>query len=295
MNCTTRMFLLVPPTTYVFGTFFIIVSISASVGNILVLAILWLFGKRSQSDTILSSLAVSDMLVGLILSPITAWQLIDSCSLRNCTADLVRTYFAILLVGSSVMTLGVIAYDQYILLTKLTNYDNCMTRKKVILLLSIAWVFPGLVPILRLAGKYPYLFVVLIIFVGPLIVLVVSYCYITVAVKAKEQIVKNYQVTSSALNSLEDEGVSNACSNVKFAKDTEISSENLSRVKKERRHIKLAKTVAVLISCYVCCTTPLNIAIIISLIRTLHPFMSPASYQNIIYILYVGSSNEFML
>ena len=282
MVCKTRMAFLQPPLTYVFGIMFILISIMAFFGNAVVLAILRLPGFRSKSHKILASLAISDVLVGSVLSPITAWQVLNSSSLSNCSADAVRRYFTVLLVGSSVLTLAVISYDRYILLTRLTNYHIHMTRNKIIGLLIFAWAFPGSVPLLQFAGKYPYLSMVMLIFAGPLIVLVISYVLITTAVRAKENTLRSY---ASEKSGDDEPSVSyTSTTNVEHEiKDKSPAAVKYHERSKERNHIRLAKTVAILIMCYFLCLTPLNIWITLDLINASHPFIDKTPHQ-ILYI-----------
>ena len=131
MNCSTRMSSLEPPLTTIFGVMFISISVFASVTNGFVLFVLWKPGRKVTTSTkILTSLAVSDFLVGMILSPLTSWQVLSK-SLNDCRVEYTRRYLVLLLTGSSVLTLGLISYDRYILLLKLSNYSKYMTRWKL--------------------------------------------------------------------------------------------------------------------------------------------------------------------
>ena len=139
MNCSTRMSSLEPPLTTIFGVMFISVSVFASVTNGFVLFVLRKPSRKVTTSTkILTSLAVSDLFVGMILSPLTSWQVL-STSLNDCRMEYTRHYLVLLLTGSSVLTLGLISFDRYILL-KLSNYSKYMTRRKLIaFLLLLGW------------------------------------------------------------------------------------------------------------------------------------------------------------
>ena len=124
-------------------------SILAIVENGFILFFIWKPDRKIPfSIKILSSLAVSDLLVGMVLSPVTSWQVLNHTSLNNCNADYVRRYFTVLLVGSSVLTLVLVAFNRYISLTKLTNYNRYMSNRKLIVLITFAWLVPALTPIL---------------------------------------------------------------------------------------------------------------------------------------------------
>ena len=63
------MSLLKPPMTTVFGAMFIVTSIVATTGNGFALLIIWRPGyKITPSTKILTSLAVSDLLVGIVIT-----------------------------------------------------------------------------------------------------------------------------------------------------------------------------------------------------------------------------------
>ena len=279
MACQTRMSLLHPPLTYVFGVVFIIISLIATIANSVVLVILWMPKRISTSHKVLTSLAVSDALLGLILSPITAWQVIDTASLSNCTVDDIRAYFTVLLVGSSVMTLGVIVYDRYILLTKLTNYNTYMTKKKALILLSIAWLYPALVPILRLLRQQPYVYLAaaLSILVLPLIFLLIGYYNITKAVYIQEKMLITNQMNPCIVS------YSDSLSTPSHRYAINFTEENSFRT--EAKHIKLGKAVAVLLLCYFCCITPLSLWLVLNIVNSSHNFIEIVDLQ----ILYLCS------
>lgn len=271
-KCPIRMSILNPPLTTIFGVMFIVASIMATAGNAFVLFVLWRPGRKiTSSIKILSSLAVSDLLVGLVLSPVTAWQVLDHNALRNCNADYVRRYFTVLLVGSSVLTLALISYDRYILLTKLTNYNKYMTKRKIIILLTFAWLFPALVPALQIKGafgKHTYLSFVLICFFVPLVFLSVIYCYIVQAIKKKEMKMMNYTQEFS-VNASTDSG--------EEFKMKEVAIKNQNR--HEIKQIALAKAVAILIVCYGVCITPINSWIIVDRFNVEYKFMNEKGHQ----------------
>ena len=162
-----RMELLRAPLTTILGIALFTASAVATIGNCLALiVIVKMKPRRSLSMLIISSLAFSDLLVGIILGPITGWQQVSTSALSNCTLDKARAYFVALLVGSSVMTLGLISYDRYILLTKLKNYNKHMTKKKTFLLLAICWIVPALTPVFREFNSNVYLINIFVLFVA---------------------------------------------------------------------------------------------------------------------------------
>ena len=176
------------------------------------------------------------------------------------------------------MTLGVIVYDRYILLTKLTNYNTYMTKKKALILLSIAWLYPALVPILRLVPKYQYLYLTaaLSTFVLPLFFLIIGYYKITKAVYMKERMLTNSQMQPSVVS------YSKCLSTLSFKSANFIEDNSL---RKEAKHIKLGKAVVVLLLCYICCITPLSMWLILNIVNSAHNFIEMVDLQ----ILYLCS------
>lgn len=69
------MSMLKPLLTTIFGLIFIVLSILVIVENSFILFFIWKPDHKIPfSIKILSSLAVSDLLVGMVLSPVTRWQ-----------------------------------------------------------------------------------------------------------------------------------------------------------------------------------------------------------------------------
>ena len=231
MNCTTCMSLLEPPLTFVFGFMFIVTSVMATVGNGFSLFIIWRPGLKLTSSTkILTSLVVSDLLVGIILSPLTCFQVLNYISLNDCEIDYARRYLFFFLCNTSGLTLVVISYDRYILLTKLTNYNKFMTKNKLIVLLILAWLVPALIPLLQLKifGPYVYLFGILTVFFGALVFLIISYSCIVKVIRQKEKQLETHEVNL----------VESSSDNTSYEKNEDLKESDISR-KRQRREKKV--------------------------------------------------------
>lgn len=139
--CYPRLHFLQSPATHIFGILFGIETVISFIGNLFVLIILFFTGFHSQSNRFFASLAVSDFLTGLILSPVTTYQLLNTSGRLSCLMDEIRFYATVVLGGSSTLSLAVITYDRYILLTKFNNYDKYMTKLKTTILLLFIWIF----------------------------------------------------------------------------------------------------------------------------------------------------------
>ena len=190
MSCPILMSMLKPPLTTIFGLIFIVLSILAIVENDFILFFIWKPDRKIPfSIKILSSLAVSDLLAGMVLPPVTSWQVLNHISLNNCNADCVQRYFTVLLVGSSALTLLLVAFNRYISLTTLTNYNRYMSNRKLIVLITFAWLVPALTPILQIKTfePYTYLSALLVLFFVPLTFLIIFYNFIIQVFRRKER------------------------------------------------------------------------------------------------------------
>ena len=228
--------------------------------------------KITSSVKILSSLAVSDLLVGVVLSPVKSWQVLNYTSLSNCNAEYVRRYVSILLIGSSVLTLGLVAFDRYVSLTKLTNYNRYMNNRKLIFLIIFAWLVPALIPILqvKIFGPYTYLSAVLVLFFVPLIFLIVFYNFIIQVVGRKERKLFNchQKVFFIATNNAKEDW------KIRGA----IEQMQSLKVKKQ---LVVAKAVAILIVCYCLCMMPISIWIIVNILNSKHDFINLKAHQTL--------------
>ena len=290
MNCATRMSVLEPPMTTVFGAMLIVTSILATTGNGFVLLMIWRPGyKITPTTKILTSLALSDLLMEVVSSPLTCWQVLNYISLKVCDIDHVRRYFLFFLCVTSGLISALISYDRYIYLTKLTNYNKYMTKRKLVVLLVFAWLVPALIPLFqfRTFGHYVYLFRVLFCFFGILIVLTFSYCCIFRLICRKEKKLKTYGVPLAVVDSDK---------NNKFHRYRESSNdkrilnlndgngESKQRALGERKHVALGKSAAVLIICFLLCNSPVSIWIILFLLNSKYNFLDIKTTQ-VFYII----------
>ncbi|XP_066919872.1 trace amine-associated receptor 8b-like [Clytia hemisphaerica] len=293
MVCKVRMSILRPPMTIVYSVFFIVGSILATLTNAIVLRILSLPDCRSRSNKILISLAISDFLVGVIVFPMTAYQVLNYESLENCDVDFVRAFFSLMLQGSSCLTLAVISLDRYILMTKMKIYHRRSTKWLMVLLVLLSWVIPAVTPFLRFIGSVPYLGVVITIFILPFIVLCSSYFLITSVVKKQEAALKRHFVDSLKMKLQQDEGGASS-EGTKSASnppaEDQTAHDNKRQQKSQKTHLKLAKQVTFLLLAYFCCITPLLLWLILNLANILNPFISAFNIQNLYVVAMITVS-----
>ena len=290
MNCATRMSLLEPPLTTVFGIMFIMISVMATAGNGFALFIIWRPGHKLTSSTkILTSLAVSDLLVGIILSPFTCFQVLNEVFLNNCKIDYIRRYLFFFFCNTSGLTLAVISYDRYILLTKLTNYNKFMTKRKLIVLLIIAWMVPAILPIfqIKIFGQYVYLLIFITCFTGVLIFVIINYFCILQVVQQTERQLQTFDLkfaegeSSSDIIEHKEIETTNKTRKTKDLKESNISGCGQRR---ERKYVALAKSVSILMLCFLLFYCPIVIWTVLNLLNLKYDFVDKKTIQ-ICYII----------
>lgn len=275
-----RIMLITSPSTYVYGTCFITFSVVASLVNITALYILLTSrtnGMISKSAKILTSLAVSDVLTGVIGFPTSAYQILSD---NSCDKDSVRTVMSLVLTGSSNLTLALIAFDRYLLMTKFTKYDNLMTNRVLALLISLCWLYPILTIALRYApSPYPYLASLVFIFYGPIIFIMVFYFLLVREIYRSEKNLKQHGqrhiITPSIIHSPVVSRSTVGSSTV--AVKTPLPDAHSKRT--EKRHLRTARAVTWLLVCYSLCMAPFNLWIVFNIMNNQHSLMSRKTLQ----------------
>ncbi|XP_047136694.1 beta-2 adrenergic receptor [Hydra vulgaris] len=268
----------------ILGILLCVATIVATVTNMLVLIIIARMKKRSISYHILLSLATADFFVGLILGPITAIQVFDVMLLENCLTHTIRSCFLILLVGSSLSSLALVAYDRYLLLTKLHNYNKYMTKKKVIIFILLSWFVPGIIPIARQFNMTAFVVLRVAVYTLPLVALIVFYFLITMDVRKKERNLSRHQINQNVAGS----DNSSTCENSNSHETAVVEIKrhyNFLNSGRKIKHIKLAKSVLLLIVCYFVSIFPLNIWMMLELANLNERMYSNLAHQ----IFYFGA------
>ena len=147
----------------------------AIAGNTLVLAaILRTPSLRSPTTILLCSLAVSDLLVGLVVQPVyVAFYLTENAYLHNVKATMGFTVCAV-----SLFTMTAIAVDRFLALHYHMRYPNIMTTIRAMYLSATLWIVAFLLSFLRFWDKRVYAVTIAVIIVCCL--LICSGCYVRI-------------------------------------------------------------------------------------------------------------------
>ena len=142
---------------YVLGVINIIQGLASTLGNALIFIVVIRNRRlRTRSNAYLLSLATGDFLVGILLEPMFVAQFFSYEHRQNCTFNMIRRYLSTLLMASAVTSIALVSYDRWMHLTKTNRYNDFMPKKKVVILISSAWLIPAFIPMARLASEAVY-------------------------------------------------------------------------------------------------------------------------------------------
>ena len=163
------------------GGISIFICLTASIENIVIL-VTFACSRSLHTETngLLASLAVSDLLVGVVLAPLHALQLLSPEFLNDCVVDETRRYLSTLLIGASAFTIGGISYDRYLHMSKLMNYNKYMSKMKATLMISACWMIPAVIPIFRYIFKSQRVYFIALIVAIVLILGTLLACYVLI-------------------------------------------------------------------------------------------------------------------
>ena len=133
---------------------FVLTSISAVVGNSLVLASIWRTPSlHSPSNVLIVGLAVSDLCVGLLVEPTAfVYLLAQSIGSANvfCYAAVLVWFSGNLLTLASLMTITAISLDFYLALHLHLRYKELVTVARMVRVVVAIWVFAFTESLLRI-------------------------------------------------------------------------------------------------------------------------------------------------
>ena len=172
--------------------------------NLIIIVAVWRRrALQKNSNILLTSMAVADLLVGAVSMPLTIASdillLREKLSLKICKiagANQIVLYSA---VSSSFYHLTFIAWERYVAIVKWTNYKNIITKTRLKICAVVAWVLAAIaaivVPILSVAEVDQKVIAGLSIFSGSktvLCVAIIGYCYITLYLYVRKR--KNNEI-----------------------------------------------------------------------------------------------------
>ena len=197
--------------------------------NVLIIVAVWRRrALQKNSNILLTSMAVADLLVGAVSMPLTIASdillLRKKLSLKICKiagANQIVLYSA---VSSSFYHLTFIAWERYVAIVKWTNYKNIITKTRLKICAVVAWVLAAIaaivVPILSVAEVDQKVIAGLSIFSGSktvLCVAIIGYCYITLYLYVRKRKNNEINQVSARANAKLEKSIAKATGTVTAA------------------------------------------------------------------------------
>ena len=183
---------------------------------------------QKNSNILLTSMAVADLLVGAVSMPLTIaldiLLLREKLSLKICKiagANQIVLYSA---VSSSFYHLTFIAWERYVAIVKWTNYKNIITKTRLKICAVVAWVLAAIaaivVSILSVAEVDQKVIAGLSIFSASktvLCVAIIGYCYITLYLYVRKRKNNEINQVSARANAKLEKSIAKATGTVTAA------------------------------------------------------------------------------
>ena len=222
-------------TVIVTSVLTVLLSFIAIFGNLLIIiAIARNKRIQSQSNILLGTLCLSDLLIGIIVQPIyVARGILEVLGKTNgpyCTLQNVHIFFAYFGVGASITTMAIVSVDRCLAICRPFLYREFQSKGKCLTIIAIDW------SILLILMLTPYLGLRSVaIYIGASLVMVISIttiiaCYISI-----------YFVIIRHKRRISEQTVS----------QVEASDERSQRPQERRKTNTVAILIAVLFVCYV--------------------------------------------
>ena len=197
--------------------------------NLIIIVAVWRRrALQKNSNILLTSMAVADLLVGAVSMPLTIASdillLRKKLSLKICKiagANQIVLYSA---VSSSFYHLTFIAWERYVAIVKWTNYKNIITKTRLKICAVVAWVLAAIaaivVPILSVADVDQKVIAGLSIFSASktvLCVAIIGYCYITLYLYVRKRKNNEINQVSARANAKLEKSIAKATGTVTAA------------------------------------------------------------------------------
>lgn len=252
----TFVSLIHPPLNFIFAVLMYSIGIFCTVGNVFAILVLHRAGRLIQPSTkrhtslILFNLALAGIFIGILWCPICATQLLTEQFRNSSSFENVRRFLGIELPGAFIGFIASISYDRFLILKHIANHNKRLTKRKAIFFITLSWLIPLPVPMIRFINKIVFTYIVVFVILFGFGVIAITYLYMLQIVYESERRVRllmQLGATSLAM---------------------------LSRpARSHKKTLRLTRTASVLIITYLICHIPFAVFL---LIRILSPsFLSP--------------------
>lgn len=244
-------------SSQVYITSEVLIGVASIVGNTLVLVAIYKYHKlQTVTNCFIASLAIADLLVGIIVAPLAALSYLGLP--RHFLGCVFANSVVVMFTQISIFNLVAIAVERFVAIKEPFFYERNLTIKASIIIISITWVLAiiiGLVPVFgwnlgsegfnncNFVAVIDMNYMVYFNFFGfvltPLIIMFLIYSYIF-------YIIKQQMAKIAALEMVQE-------------------SEQQRARRKFKKEVKAAKSLAIVIGIFAVCWLPIHILNSISL------------------------------
>ena len=124
---------------------YVLIVLFVFVGNCLTILVMMLNRRmRTIPNMFVASLAVSDLLIGVNIGPLSIAALVTSHWPFKDTTCKFQGSLAFTLCFASIHTLVLMAVNRYYRIVKPTKYRRYFTKKKTLIMILVSWFYSGL-------------------------------------------------------------------------------------------------------------------------------------------------------
>ncbi|XP_065064105.1 5-hydroxytryptamine receptor 6-like [Rhopilema esculentum] len=245
MKCTTfpPVTPMSPATIYVL----VIVNMLTAISSVLInfCFIVGIFSKEALVTTtniLVASLSLSDFLVGLVTQPMFFTHLLlngRSCMVGDLTFATLGVFC-----GASGLCLPLISLDRYIRMRKLQYYSRYVTKTRVAVVISVAWVNASIMAFMPMYGVSLVVFYIFLIAYMIFITFIMIMAYISIIHHSRRKVSANTPKSTSTATS----AIHGSASGTINAWPSRISKDSKRNESEYSRQMKLTVTVTILVA-----------------------------------------------
>ena len=250
-----------PTAMFITTTIYTISSIIAALGNTFCLIVLCQPSQRSKSNKILTSLALSDCLVGYACFPLAIWLMnVGVDATGRCKVEKIYSVVTLWMAGSSSCSIVFLAYERYLHIARAGRSYSNLTNRKVNFVVVFYWSLGFVISFACTCDVNIYMFFGISTTVSAVIFMCVSYYYILKAVRQSRRRI----------------------------------AANIGSHQQVSHYIRCTKKVLLIIICYLIACLPTLFLIFVMLVALADPNLFSENWHvyTPVIVTYIGLSNS---